>query len=97
MAKNLQVGDRVFVVTTATIPTCGSYNITRIGKKYAYIRRFGKEEPFCKVTGTSIDPHNSNARVNGRGFDVYASKQDWEAKQLALNKQQQLQKRLVNE
>lgn len=70
----LKVGDMVFVAhqktrsnterKTETVP------ISKVGRKYFYIRQHGRDLPFDPATGQSV--HNqSNERMNGYGFDVY--------------------------
>lgn len=76
----LKPGDKVFVVHQRQrgqkehrTETC---EVVRVGSKYAYIKRYRREAAFFKNTGVSVHQDN-NARLNGYGFDVYATEQDW--------------------
>lgn len=97
--KHLKPGDQVFVVHqrsryqkethTETLP------VVRMGRKYGYVEKYGRESPFCLQTGYSV--HNeSNVRVNGYGFDVYLSEADWQEEKRRDREKQRLKDRLVN-
>jgi len=68
-------------------------NVFRVGRKYAYIERHGRESAFDKTTGVSVHSDN-NARANGYGFDVYACEQDWLRKQHEETEEARLTERL---
>lgn len=64
-------------------------------KKYAYIKPYAKEEPFCRETGKSIHKE-CNTRANGYGFDIYLYEQDWKDEHLAFKEKKRLQERLLD-
>lgn len=97
--RDLKVGDEVFVVNQKRRHggDRGTTNakIVRVGRKYAYIKPYGYAElPFCRESGYSVHTDDSNARVNGFGFDVYRSQADYEAEELAAAEFLRLQSRI---
>ena len=98
--RDLKVGDLVFVVhqhrrfqdrkqKTETLP------IIKMGRKYGYIEKYGREAPFCLETGHSSH-QESNVRSNGYGFDVYLTEAEYHQEQHDLKERSRLQPRLVN-
>ncbi len=76
--RKLKVGQKVFVVNQppryGTNERVKSFEtVTRMGSRYGYFQRYGREVPFCLKTGQSHHPKDCNARANGMGFDVYIS------------------------
>lgn len=93
----LKPGDKVFVVHQRQrgqkehrTETC---EVVRVGSKYAYIKRYRREAAFFKNTGVSVHQDN-NARLNGYGFDVYATEQDWLREQHEESEEARLTERL---
>ncbi len=80
--RKIKIGQAVFVVNQP--PRYGTNDrvksvetVTRIGSRYGYFNRYSREVPFCLKTGQSHHPTDCNARLNGMGFDVYLSEEDW--------------------
>lgn len=65
-----------------------------MGRKYAYYDGGYQEFKFCRETGVSVHSRDSNARVNGWGFDVYLSEMDWREKEYRKARVEALNKRL---
>lgn len=99
--RDLKVGDEVFVVNQkrrhGDVRSTTNAKIVRVGRKYAYIKPYGHAElPFCRESGCSVHTDDSNARVNGFGFDVYRSQADYEAEELAAAEFLRLQARICS-
>lgn len=100
MLKNIKVGDTVFVVyqksrhSQPKEPTLEK--VVRVGKKYGYIERHGREAPFYLDSGISYHKE-SNERVNGYGFDVYASEEDYRKEKHEADEFNRLQSRLISD
>ena len=82
--SGVKAGDSVFVVfqqsryqkTNKLDPECGEFTLSRVGKKYAYFKRYSDEVAFHLSSGTSHHG-DSNARSNGYGFDVFKSEAEY--------------------
>ena len=100
MAKlfDCKAGDNVFVVPQErrySAETPFVTTIIRVGRKYAYILRYGRESPFCRNTGESA--HSElNVRFNRLGFDVYVNEEEFTYKQAAIAEHKRLSERLLN-
>ncbi len=80
----LKVGDMVFVAhqktrsnnerKTETVP------ISKVGRKYFYIRNYSRDLPFDPATGQSVHKEH-NMRSNGYGFDVFREESWFQAEQ----------------
>lgn len=78
--RDLKVGDEVFVVHQKR-RECSEQRmewlpVTRVGTKFAYVRRWHEDEPFSRKDGASHHSE-SNVRQNGLGFDVYIREEDY--------------------
>lgn len=99
----LKVGDPVFVVWQRrrgdTEERSGFETVVRVGRKYAYIKRYryGDVEPFCRKTGCSVHNRDCNARANGYGFDVYLNEEAYRKEQFDIAERIRLQRRLVHQ
>jgi hypothetical protein len=99
--KRLKVGDVVFVVyqrtrydtRNATPPRQESQEVVRVGRKFGYVKRYGREEPFELDTGRSSHKE-SNVRTNGQGFDVYETQQEYERIEHERSEYQRLEVRI---
>ena len=80
--ENLKAGDVVWVVPIHRrgVEGDGIYcHATKVGRKYGYAERHGREYKFCLATGVSVHGEGEgNALVNGRGFDVYRSREQFD-------------------
>lgn len=96
--KKLKVGDTVFVVyqkrRRETEHRTETAIVSKVGRKYAYVTLNRQEWPFYPDTGMSAEK-DSNARINGWGFDVYHCREDWEQEQRQLAEYKRLKSRLV--
>ncbi len=95
------VGQKVFVVyqTSRCRPEAHEEHvrIAKIGKKYGYLEGRGREidRRFSLSTGWSCnDGHNT--RANCMGFDVYASREEYQKKQHAKTEHKRLAARLIS-
>lgn len=94
------VGQEVFVVhqTSRWRPEAREeyVRIAKIGKKYGYLEGQGREidRRFSLSTGWSCDDGH-NTRANGMGFDVYASREEYQKKQFAKTEHERLASRLI--
>lgn len=76
--RKYNVGDLVYVVPQRNRRHHGDHAgnlmpISKVGRKWCYIERwYGLPGAFDPTTGASVHK-DSNARVNGYGFDVYES------------------------
>lgn len=52
--------------------------VVSVGRKYGHILFYGCDAKFDPRTGRSCHPHDSNARLNKWGFDVYRSREAYE-------------------
>ena len=91
--KDLQVGDKVFVVRQKgrrAVEEQTSFEvITKIGRKYGYI----KSGSFSLDNGQSV--HNeSYVRINGYGFDVFSTEAEYRQQELVKEKIRNLETRL---
>jgi hypothetical protein len=92
----LKTGEKVFVVPQVTRYRTGEpfyTEVTRVGKKYGYILRYGCERPFDLLTGASHHKEN-NDRINGFGFDVYKSEDEYNKEQKVASDYADLKSRL---
>jgi hypothetical protein len=82
--SGVKAGDNVFVVWQRrrgqSDENVGAEEVVRVGRKYAYISRYSREQAFCRKTGRSAHG-DSNARRNGYGFDVYLREEDYRKEQ----------------
>ncbi len=96
--RDLKVGDEVFVVDQMPRNQDGgrsrTQTVTKVGTKFAYVKRSWGEEPFCRKTGES---HHKewNTRANGYGFDVYLCEDDYRRKVFESSDRAKLKKRLL--
>jgi hypothetical protein len=91
--KDLQVGDKVFVVRQKGRRAVGEQTsfetITKIGRKYGYI----KSGSFSLDNGQSV--HNeSYVRINGYGFDVFSTEAEYRQQEIEQEKRRNLGERL---
>ena len=80
--KRLRPGDQVYVVPQASRhvkPEPFWSDVLQIGTKYGYILRYGCKAPFDLLSGESVHNKDCNARFNGLGFDVWLSKEAYDA------------------
>ena len=77
---NLKAGDTVYVVPqksrSGSDRTPYTATVSRIGRWYGYIAKSTGEMRFHLDTGASYDK-DGIARVNGFGFDVYATEHEY--------------------
>ncbi len=99
--RKLKVGDQVFVVHLPAWRAkegdprkTNHATIEKVGSKYGYIRNGRGLEPFHLTTWKSVDKSGCE-RANGWGFDVYDSREQWEAKERAEKELARLRARLV--
>ena len=92
--NGFRAGDSVYYVPQSRNGKAeGEYKpIERMGRKYGYINR---DRPFQISTGHS---HHKeiNMRLNGYGFDIYPSKEHYDALIFARDEKIRLQPRLVD-
>jgi hypothetical protein len=97
--RDLKVGDTVFVVWQCRRgqpeERTSTETIRKVGRKYAYIERYRREEAFFRDTGESWDG-DSRTRINGYGFDVYPCEADYRRKQFELAEKARLSSRLTD-
>ena len=95
--KHLKAGDQVYLVEQASrsrSSTACYVKVVKVGRKYGYILRHGREVPFDLLTGQSV--HNdSNARWNGQGFDVWPCKESYDEHIAKLEERQRLSVRIA--
>ena len=86
--RELKVGDTVFIVPQKR-RHCERESgfegiVSAVGRKYATAKNTSgqwiREFTFHRDSGCSKEDPNSNARVNGYGFDVYSSESDYNIK-----------------
>ena len=80
--KHIKPGDQVYVVWQSKKQAQGEgyyMSVAKVGRKYGYIERHGRQEPFDLLTGESVHNYCSNSRANGWGFDVWHSKEAHDA------------------
>ena len=81
--KGIAVGDSVFVVDQNNRyqkdqPRNTHHEIvTKVGRKYGYFMSGHFEQKFHLDSGMSFEHPDSNSRINGRGFDVFVSEQEY--------------------
>lgn len=96
---DLKAGDQVFVVRQrgrySKEEQSGIETVSRVGRKYAYIKRRFEEVAFCRKTGMSVHDRDCNARANGLGFDVYLCEEDYRNKQFNDQERARLEKRIL--
>jgi hypothetical protein len=96
--ENIKVGDLVFVVHQQkrfeTERRSEIKTVLRVGRKFAFITMYGKEHPFCLATGRSVHKPDSNARVNGFGFDVYLDREEYELEDFNYSEKKRLEGRI---
>jgi hypothetical protein len=103
LLQDIKVGDKVFVVEQLgreqlranAAPVTYFCTVTKVGRQYAYFERGGFERKFDRVTGTSWHESDSNARMNGRGFDVYVDNQTYLEEQRNSAELERLKRRLI--
>lgn len=96
--KKPVVGQMVYVVFGRKRGGEQAYRcVTRVGRKFGYLKisDHGEEEPFCLDEWKFHDP-NGNANMNGYGFQIYESKEDFERQQLESAERQRLNDRIHN-
>lgn len=81
--RDLQPGDEVFVVWGRRYEPNNKKHetISRIGREYGYIQSWRQDYRFSLDTGFSVDQKDSNARANGRGFEVYLTEEAYRKKE----------------
>lgn len=99
--RDLKVGDEVFVVHQSRLSgrerRTGIGTIARVGRKYAYVNAYSlRESPFCRDTGCSVHPPDTNARANQCGFDVYRNEAEYRAEVHAVKEYERLQTRICS-
>ena len=78
--KHLKPGDQVYIVPQGKRSGEPCFiQVVSVGRKYGYIKESFYEEPFDLFTGQSVHNKVSNARYNGHGFDVWPSKEAYDA------------------
>jgi hypothetical protein len=96
--KHLKAGDQVYLIEQANrsrSSTACYTEVVKVGKKYGYILRHGRQAPFDLLTGQSV--HNdSNARWNSQGFDVWPSKESYDEHIAKLEERQRLSTRIAS-
>ncbi len=94
--KHLKAGDQVYLIEQAKQSNTARYvKLVKVGRRYGYILRYGREVPFDLLTGQSV--HNdSNARWNGHGFDVWPSKESYDAHIAELEERKRLSVRIAS-
>lgn len=101
--QEVKAGERVFVVEQRDReqlrrnddPVTYSVEISRIGRSYGYfIGRYGFELKFDRITGVSWHGRDDNSRLNGLGFDVYVTEQDYLQEQREFSERERLHARL---
>jgi hypothetical protein len=93
--KHLKAGDEVYLVhQSKRLNPAGYIEVVRVGRKYGYIERYGRPEPFDLFTGRSVHGADSNARSNGHGFDVWPSEEAYRAHIVTIEANIRLVKRL---
>lgn len=101
--SEVKVGDTVFVVnqqlrygrhSKLSEPSKQHETITRVGRRYGYFKRYGREQKFDLKTGESVHKEYFE-RANGHGFDVYLSESDYLDQQHSESERQRLQDRLI--
>jgi hypothetical protein len=95
--KHLKAGDQVYVVPQrmGTLEPC-FVEIKKVGRKYGYILKYARQEPFDLLTGQSVHNDNSSARMNGWGFDVWPSKEAHDAHVAELEERKRLSARIAS-
>ena len=98
--SELNVGDNVFVVWQRRRGDDGDRRtevlpIAKVGRKYLYIEIHRRLTQFDRETGISVHKE-SNVRANGMGFDVYQSREAWEAQQHAAAEATRLAARMCS-
>lgn len=97
--SDLKAGDEVFVVFQGRRGGYGGErevkDVVRVGRKYGYIHRYGRDLKFNLEHGRS-EHGDDNARINGYGFDVYLCEQDYISEQLKKAEMNQLSNRIVS-
>ena len=98
--RDRKVGDSVFVVHQkkrwASEQRKELVKIAHIGCKYGTLKGYGNIDRFELSTGQSHHGNDHNARVNGRGFDVYRSEEEYNSSVHAANELRRLTDRLVD-
>ncbi len=94
--KHLKAGDQVYLIEQAKQSNTARYfKVVKVGKKYGYILRYGREARFDLLTGQSV--HNdSNARWNGQDFYVWPSKESYDEHIAKLEERQRLFTRIAS-
>jgi hypothetical protein len=97
--KHLKAGDQVYLVEQASrsrSSTACYTEVVKVGKKYGYILRHGRQAPFDLLTGQSVHNNDQNARWNGQGFDVWPSKEAYDERIAKLEERQRLSIRIAS-
>jgi hypothetical protein len=93
--KHLKAGNQVYVVPQRRQSSKPSFvEVIKVGRKYGYINQYGRQEPFDLLTGQSVHNDDSNARMNGWGFDVWPSEEAYRAHIATIEANIRLAKRL---
>ena len=96
--SQMKVGDTVFVVDQLRRGMkhrpSETKTVIRIGRKYAYLDKYGSEAPFFIEDGKSAHKEY-NTRANGYGFDVYISEDEYIQEQLNIESFDRLKERLI--
>jgi hypothetical protein len=95
--EHLKAGDQVYLIEQAKQSNTARYlKVVKVGKKYGYILRHGREVPFDLLTGQSVHNNDSNARRNGQGFDVWPCKESYDEHIAKLEERQRLSTRIAS-
>jgi hypothetical protein len=95
--KHLKAGDQVYLIEQAKQSNTARYfKVVKVGKKYGYILRHGRQAPFDLLTGQSVHNNDQNARWNGQGFDVWPCKESYDAHIAKLEERMRLSTRIAS-
>jgi len=95
--KHLKAGDQVYLIEQAKQSNTARYvKVVKVGRKYGYILRSGREAPFDLLTGQSVHNNDQNTRRNGYGFDVWPCKESYDEHIAKLEERQRLSIRIAS-
>ncbi len=92
------VGQEVFVVHGHVNFQYEVCKVVKVGRKFGYLdSRTVRDVKFDLATGMSVHPDSDcNARANGRGFDVFLTKEAYQTSQHAKTEHERLAARLIS-
>lgn len=98
----IKKGDKIFVVRDRNRwkvqnnkPVEAFYvEVSKVGRKYGYFGEGYREEKFNLEDGSSAG--DDNHRINGYGFDIYSSKEEWEKEVFERDELLRLNERLID-